>query len=218
MVDDQHWLDRWRDNRIGFHEGEVNRHLRRYLADFSLTPGSRIFVPLCGKAVDMAWLARQGFEVLGVELSALAIEAFFDEQGIAYEVAERGDFREYRAERLCLLQGDFFDLRAADLDRCALVYDRAALIAMADRDRPRYSSHMLAIAAAVERMLLITFCYRQAEMEGPPFAVCDDEVERAYGAAFRLQRLAREDILDESPRWRANGLTALAESVFRLER
>ena len=80
MVDHQHWLDRWREDRIGFHEASVNRHLQNWFAKYSGNTGSRVFVPLCGKALDMLWIARQGFEVLGVELSEIAVEAFLDER------------------------------------------------------------------------------------------------------------------------------------------
>ena len=76
MVDNQHWLDRWKENRIGFHESEVNQHLRRYLPQFDLPRGACVFLPLCGKAHDIAWIAAQGYEVIGIELSQLAIEAF----------------------------------------------------------------------------------------------------------------------------------------------
>ena len=84
MVDHQHWHDRWRENRIGFHETAVNSHLQNYLPGFDLPPGSKIFVPLCGKAVDMAWLAEQGYEVIGIEISRVALEAFFAEQALDY--------------------------------------------------------------------------------------------------------------------------------------
>ena len=218
MVDKQHWLDRWRENRIGFHEGEVNRYLDRYLSQFGLEPGSCLFMPLCGKAHDIAWLAGQGYEVIGIELSQLAIEAFFEEQGLTYECFETDRFAIYEGERITLLQGDFFDLRNDDLGACSFVYDRAALIAIDAPDRPRYCEHMLSIIPAVSNMLLVTMEYDQAEMQGPPFSVSRDEIYRYYDDAFSINLLESNDILDERPRWRDAGLTALGECVFRLDR
>ena len=218
MVDNQHWLDRWRENRIGFHESGVNRYLQSYLADFDLRPGARIFVPLCGKALDIAWLAAQGYEVIGIELSRLAVEAFFEENSLDFERSESDRFAIYRSGNISLLQGDYFDLRGDDLGACSLVYDRAALIAMDLDDRPRYTARMLSILPAGCNMLLITFEYDQAQMAGPPFAVPTDEVYRYYADAFSITPLETSDILDERPRWRAAGLTALTESVFRLDR
>lgn len=218
MVDHQHWLERWKQNRIGFHESTVNPYLCKYLPVFSLPPGACIFLPLCGKALDIAWIAEQGYEVLGIELSQIAIEAFFDENGLDYERFDTDRFGIYKSGNISLLLGDFFDLSNDDLGACSLVYDRAALIALSESQRPRYYDHMLSIIPAVSNMLLITLDYDQAEMEGPPFGVRADEIQRYYSDAFSITLLESHDILDERPRWREAGLTALSESVFRLDR
>ncbi|MFZ9039566.1 MAG: thiopurine S-methyltransferase [Gammaproteobacteria bacterium] len=218
MVDNKHWLDRWKENRIGFHESEVNRHLRRYLPNFDLPRGAGVFLPLCGKAHDIAWIAAQGYEVIGIELSQLAIEAFFEENELAYERFDTDRFGIYKSGNISLLQGDFFDLSNDDLGACNLVYDRAALIAMEQHDRPRYYDHMLSIIPAVSNMMLITLDYDQSEMTGPPFSVSTNEVYQYYSDAFSINLLETNDIIDESPRWRKVGLTALSESVFRLDR
>ena len=218
MIDNQHWLDRWQDNRIGFHESSVNPYLQKHLPGFSLAEGSRIFLPLCGKALDIGWLAQQGYQVIGIELSRIAIEAFFDENKLDYERVDCDRFGRYRSGNITLLQGDFFDLRKDDLGACGLVYDRAALIAMTESQRPRYCEHMLCIVPDVSNMLLITLEYDQSEMSGPPFAVLADEVERYYSGAFSITLLESNDVLDERPRWREAGMTALGESVFRLDR
>jgi thiopurine S-methyltransferase len=218
MVDKQNWLDRWRENRIGFHEGEVNRHLNKYLQQFSLAAGNCVFLPLCGKSRDIAWLAEQGYEVIGIEFSELAIEAFFDEQQLEFERFDSDRFGVYKSGNISLLQGDFFDLRNDDLGACRFVYDRASLIAMNAQQRPRYYEHMLSIVPAASNMLLITLDYDQGEMQGPPFSVPRDEIYRYYDDAFSINLLESNDILDEIPRWREAGLTALDEHVFRLDR
>jgi len=218
MVDNQHWLDRWQENRIGFHEGAVNRHLQTFLPQFGLEAGNCVFMPLCGKAHDISWMAGQGLEVIGIELSELAIEAFFEEQGLDFERFDSDRFGVYEAERITLLQGDFFDLRNDDLGACNFVYDRAALIAMSPSQRPRYYQHMLSITPTVSSMLLIKLDYDQSAMEGPPFAVADEEIQSYYGKAFSINLLHSEDIVDEGPRWRKAGLDSLVESVHRLDR
>ena len=218
MVDHQHWLDRWQQNRIGFHESTVNPYLQKYLPAFSLPPGACIFLPLCGKALDIAWIAEQGYEVIGIELSQIAIEAFFDDNRLDYERFDTDRFGVYKSGNISLLQGDFFDLSNDDLGACSLVYDRAALIALSQAQRPRYYDHMLSIVPAVSNMLLVTLDYDQSEMEGPPFGVRAEEIYRYYSEAFSITLLESQDILDERPRWREAGLTALGESVFRLDR
>jgi len=217
MVDNQHWLDRWRENRIGFHETSINQHLKTYLPQFALPAGATVFMPLCGKALDINWLAQQGHEVIGIELSQLAVEAFFEENSLDYERVVSDRFAIYTSGKIRMLQGDFFDLRSDDLSSCDFIYDRAALIAMELADRPRYYAHMLSIIPRASSMLLITLEYDQSEMRGPPFSVPADEVYRNYSNAFSINLLEANEIVDERPRWRKVGLTALSESVFRLE-
>ena len=218
MVDNQHWLDRWKEDRIGFHEAAVNRHLKTHLPQFALPAAASVFLPLCGKAQDIVWLAQQGYEVIGIELSQLAIEAFFAENSLEFECFDTHCFTIYKSANISLLQGDFFDLRSEDLAACDLVYDRAALIAMELPDRPRYFEHMLSIIPSLSKMLLVTLDYDQSEMLGPPFSVPTDEVYQHYADAFSINLLERNEVIDERPRWRKVGLTALSESVFRLDR
>ena len=78
-MDTDFWLERWQNNQTGFHQDEINSYLTRYWSGLGLTQGSRVLVPLCGKSLDMLWLAEQGHSVVGIELSRLAIEAFFHE-------------------------------------------------------------------------------------------------------------------------------------------
>ncbi len=218
MVDNQHWLDRWQEDRIGFHEASVNHHLLSYFPRLKPTAGSRIFMPLCGKAIDIHWIAQQGFDVLGIELSQIAIEAFFEENSIDFERTKSDRFNIYQSTNITLLQGDFFDLRKDDLKDCQLVYDRAALIALESVDRSRYYDHMLSILPASCDMLLISLEYDQAEMQGPPFSVPTDEVLKRYQNEFSIHALETNNIIDERPRWRKVGLSALQESVFGLTR
>lgn len=217
MVDNQHWLDRWRENRIGFHEASVNQYLKNYLPQLALPKGATVFMPLCGKALDINWLAQQGYEVIGIELSQLAVEAFFEENSLDYERVVSDRFAIYTSGKIRLLQGDFFDLRDDDLSSCDFIYDRAALIAMELADRPRYYTHMLSVIPRASSMLLITLEYDQSEMLGPPFSVPTDEVYRYYSGAFSVNLLESNEIVDERPRWRKVGLSALRESVFHLE-
>lgn len=47
------WLERWERKEIGFHQDEVNAHLRKYWQELHLVTDSKVFVPLCGKSSDM---------------------------------------------------------------------------------------------------------------------------------------------------------------------
>jgi len=218
MVSKNSWLLRWKENRIGFHESGVNRYLETYVSDFQLRRGARIFMPLCGKANDIAWLAQQGFEIIGVELSPLAISAFFNEHGLRYQTFESDRFRMHKAVNISILEGDFFDLCQQDIGDVELVYDRAALIALEPAHRKAYCAKILSLIPDNCRMLVVLLEYFQVQMQGPPFSVSVDEVMQHYGGVFLPTCLQKNDVLDERPRWKAQGLTGLTETVIRFDR
>ncbi len=218
MSKNEQWLKRWNENQIAFHETSVNQYLQRYLDKFSLKPGASIFLPLCGKSEDIAWLAAQGYQVTGIELSELAIEAFFEEHKMRFQSFQSDRFVLRKAGNISLLQGDFFDLHAEDIGDCDLVFDRAALIAIEEERRADYCKQLMSIIPASCSMLLITLDYLQSQMKGPPYAVSEAEVSEHYAGTFSIDMLERNNVLDERPRWREQGLDALNESVYRLHR
>ncbi len=209
------WLQRWQKRQIAFHQHTGNPHLRELWHHLALQPGQPVFVPLCGKSVDMAWLAEQGHPVLGVELSALAVEEFFQEHGLQPQVRDGERFKIYQSGPYTLLCGDFFALRPEDLAGVAGVYDRASLIALPVNLRRDYVRHLYAILPTAP-VLLLTLEYPEGEMEGPPFSVPEAEVEDLFRAFYAVQRLRVHDALNEAPELRARGLSRLAEEVFLL--
>ncbi|SON79852.1 hypothetical protein XAP412_260006 [Xanthomonas phaseoli pv. phaseoli] len=66
--------------------------------------------------------------------------------------------------------------------------------------------------------LLITLDYPQAEKAGPPFAVDAAEVHALFDGQWQVQQLEQRDILEQEPRFRAEGVTALTTAVYRLQR
>lgn len=212
------WQARWQRNEIGFHLSEVNPYLLRHWPTLGVSADSRVLVPLCGKSLDLAWLAGQGHAVLGVELAEKAVEDFFAEQELKPEIQSHGAFKVYRAGALELWCGDFFALTAEDVAGCAALYDRAALIALPPEMRQRYVAHLTGIFPAGSAGLLVTLDYEQGQMQGPPFSVPDDEVRRLLGADWQLEPLECHDVLGENWRFLQRGLTRLEERVYRLQR
>jgi thiopurine S-methyltransferase len=215
-VDEGFWQRRWARNEIGFHLNEVNPHLHRHWPGLHLAERTSVFVPLCGKSLDMAWLAGQGFAVLGVELSARAVEDFFAEQGLTAEVSMQGEFKVYRAGALEIRCGDFFSLSPGDVAGCQGLYDRAALIALPEDMRLRYVEHLANILAPSCQGLLVTLDYEQEQMPGPPFAVSDAEVRQSLGSRWDIQLLERANVLDGNWKFLQRGLTRLEESCYRI--
>ena len=82
------WLERWREGQIGFHKTHWNPMLTKHWPLLGIEAGTRVFVPLCGKSLDMRYLVSLGHEVVGIDLSEDAIDAFFSEGGESYEREE----------------------------------------------------------------------------------------------------------------------------------
>ncbi|ROM79517.1 thiopurine S-methyltransferase [Pseudomonas brassicacearum] len=214
-MEPEFWHKRWSSNQIGFHLPEVNPYLQRFWPQLGLAQGSRVLVPLCGKTLDLLWLAHQGYSVLGVELSEKATVDFFLEHQLEPRVSEEGAFKVFRAGGIEIRCGDFFALGAQEVVGCTALYDRAALIALPVSMRERYAAHLQNILPECVG-LLITLDYDQAQMPGPPFSVGDDEVRRLLGDAWRLEVLQEQDVLGESWKFLQAGVTRLDERVYRV--
>ncbi|MDR0276603.1 MAG: thiopurine S-methyltransferase [Paucimonas sp.] len=210
------WHKRWERNQIGFHQDRVNPYLARYWPALGIAPGSRVLVPLCGKSLDLAWLAGQGLRVLGVELSQRAVEDFFTEQQLQPERFQHGAFTCYRSEGVEIWCGDVFQLSAGDVADCVGLYDRAALIALPPEMRQRYAALLSGILPQGCRGLLVTMDYDQAQLDGPPFAVPDDEVQALFAGRWEVRVEVEEDILGESWKFVQAGVSSLLERVYTL--
>ena len=212
------WQDRWERNQIGFHLEQVNPYLQRLWPTLGLEQGARVLVPLCGKSLDMSWLAANGFEVLGVELTQTAVEQFFSEQQVEPQNRQQGAFTVYEAGPVTVLCGDVFALSATDVASCTGLYDRAAMIAFPPDMRAAYARHLNAILAPACRGLLITLDYDQSQMKGPPFSVPDPEVQRLLSPAWALDIIEQPDVLDQEWKFLKGGVTRLVERVYRLDK
>lgn len=215
-MDKEFWLERWKRDEIGFHQDEINSYLRQYWNELNAPGNSEVFVPLCGKSSDMQWLHEHGHPVLGVELSTIAVQAFFRENGYTPKRVTTEEFDRYEVDGIRILCGDFFDLEKNDLAKVRAVYDRASLIALPPEMRERYASHLVSILPPATKILLITFDYPQHEMPGPPFAVSRNEVEALYKRHADVRLLAHLDVLPQNPRFQLRGMSRLHENIFLL--
>ena len=201
------WCERWLQGRIGWHETSGNASLRKYWR----ASGKTVLVPLCGKSADMLWLEAEGNDVTGVELSAIAARAFFEENAIPYTIRD-GVLPAYVADtrRITIYCGDIFDFDEGDFDAC---YDRGALIAISRDARPDYVDHVNRLLVPDVYKLLVTVEYDDDIATGPPFSISADEV---LGYWPELERVDHYDDIDNGPpKFRDAGLTEMFESVWR---
>ncbi|MBS1795490.1 MAG: thiopurine S-methyltransferase [Acidobacteria bacterium] len=193
MFDENYWHKKWETADIGFHRPEANPLLVRHFGALAVPEGGRVFLPLCGKTRDIAWLLAGGFRVAGAELSRLAVEQLFAELGLRPKITRHGRLDRFRAERLDVFAGDVFGLDRRRLGPVDTVYDRAALVALTETLRPRYAAHLTRITNAAPQ-LVICYQYDQNSMDGPPFSIDDAEIERHYGRTYRLTPLEVAEI------------------------
>lgn len=211
------WNDRWENNVIGFHLNEVNPYLKANWSALNLAEGSRVFVPLCGKSVDLVWLAQQGHQVVGIELSQLAIEAFFSENNLTAERQQMGALELWQSKNISLFCGDFFELTVEILGRVDAVYDRASLIALPLAMRQDYAAKMTELTQLAPK-LLVTLEYDQSKMDGPPFSVSENEIRELYQANYHIKQLSAQDVLGNNEKFRQKGLNYMNECIYQLEK
>jgi thiopurine S-methyltransferase len=184
----QFWLDVWDNNDIGFDQKAVNPLLASHIKALNLAAGDSIFVPLCGKSIDMVWLLKQGYKVVGVELSEDAIIQFFDALKVQPEIWTDHGFKRYSAQNIEILVGDFFQMTDDIAGPIDAIYDRASLVALPQEMRADYSQHLTSICDTAPQ-LLITFVYDQSQQDGPPFSIDEDEVNKHYLNDYQVSLL-----------------------------
>lgn len=222
-MDSEYWLQRWRDGRTGWHHQDVMPLLEKHWPALRVPAGTQVMVPLCGKTLDMPWLAQQGLSVLGIELSPLAVQAFLAENRLQAGRREDRDGAHYTVTNaprgaLEIINGDVFGVARGTLAGCGAFYDRAAMIALPADLRTRLADEVYAQLPAGARGLLITLDYPEGQMQGPPFSVDEAEVQRLFDAQWTVERLERRDILASQPSFKDNGVTALHTTVYGLTR
>jgi thiopurine S-methyltransferase len=192
-LDASFWHQRWEKNEIAFHQSKANPLLVEYFHQLSLVKGSRVFVPLCGKTLDIYWLLSNGYRVAGAELSKIAIEQLFMDLGVQPTISAVGEVDQWSAKDIDIFVGDIFALSRKILGPVDAVYDRAALVAFPEEMRNRYTAHLTEITDKAPQ-LLITYDYDQNVMEGPPFSISDEEVKRHYRVNYDVTLIASADV------------------------
>lgn len=187
------WHQKWEKGEIGFHEDQPNSLLLAHFDALKLNQAERVFLPLCGKTRDISWLLAQGLQVVGAELSELAIEQLFADLQLKPEIVEVGSLKHYHAQDLDIFVGDIFELTPELIGTVDAIYDRAALVALPPDTRQQYAAHLRQFSADAAQ-LVVTFEYDQAQKSGPPFSVDAAELKALYAAFYKLQKLEQKPV------------------------
>ncbi|WP_299776117.1 thiopurine S-methyltransferase [uncultured Pseudoteredinibacter sp.] len=190
-MEKEFWLQRWQEQQIGFHEGRFNNSLLEHWPTLNARAGDTVFVPLCGKSLDMVFLAEQGLQVIGVELSQIAVEEFFQEQGLEPHVEQAGALQKYQAANYTLYCGDLFALNTEQLSTCRWIYDRASMIALPLDMRRQYCEFLANSLPRPSQSLLITLEYDQSLKSGPPFSISPAMLDELISGSAEIEPLGQ---------------------------
>ena len=209
-MDAAFWHEKWNSGEIGFHENRPNPLLTNNIDALALSDSARLFLPLCGKTLDIHWLLANGYRVSGIELHQQAVDELFAELGLAPVISECGNMLQYSADNIVMFVGDIFELTPQLLGKVDAVYDRAALVALPPQMRIRYCKHLLQLTGNVPQ-LLVTFEYDQSVIAGPPHSVPAPEVLAHYSDNYRINLLQSRDVPGGM-----KGKTPSTENVWKL--
>jgi thiopurine S-methyltransferase len=193
MPNARFWRERWKKNEIGFHEPKPNPVLVNHFKRLALPKHARVFVPLCGKTLDIHWLLARGFRVVGAELSPIAVEQLFAELRLQPTIAKSGAAKKFSAQNIDIFLGDVLKLTRQQLGAVNAIYDRAALVALPKPIRKRYTAHLLRLTKAAPQ-LLVSFEYDQSIRPGPPFSITNAEILEHYAKTFDIHLLSSASV------------------------
>ncbi|XP_053347408.1 probable thiopurine S-methyltransferase [Clarias gariepinus] len=214
------WEGRWQEGRIGFHQPHIHQMLKDNLDKILCGRQQvRVFFPLCGKAVDMKWLADMGHIIVGVEISEKAIKQFFEENNLEFKeepVPAIPGAKVFKSldDKISLYQCDLYKFSSAVGSQFGGIWDRGSLVAINPCDRQKYATLIMSLMDKDCRYLLDTLEYNPELYKGPPFFVPEDIVKSLYGNACDIELVRSEDAFEE--RHKAWGIDSLLEKVYLL--
>lgn len=214
-MDPSFWLANWEKGQTGFHLPGVNPVLLRHWKELGLESAKSVLVPLCGKSVDLSYLRSLGHQVMGLELSPIAVKELWTAMGATPQRHEERGLVFWESDGIEVIEGDFFEIRPEDIQCPSVVYDRAALIAMPLELQSRYANHVMCLAQGAP-IFLVTFDYKPGEMAGPPFPISRSRLGELFDHHYKITLIESRDALDDNAGLAARGLRRLSESVWLL--
>eukprot|EP00741_Cyanophora_paradoxa_P019668 tig00021137_g18986.t1 len=171
------WDEAWRKKQTGWDAGRPAPALARLLSEASSgalppLPRGRALVPGCGSGYDALALAREGYQALGVDISATAVS-------VANELADKEAGADAAStawrSRVRFVEASFFDLGESPRDKFDLVYDYTFLCALPPELRQKWAEKMASLVAPGGELVTLIFPIG-THTTGPPYAMSLDLV------------------------------------------
>ncbi|CAM3601352.1 hypothetical protein [Parendozoicomonas haliclonae] len=216
MTENQDWEEAWEYGFFAWHRPSWNPSLLRFFPLLNHDAGTKVLVPLCGKSRDMEWLLRQGYQVVGLEISGAAIEDFFRERGLEYSKTIRSGVTVWLGDNIEIWEADLFALPDAMTDATAF-YDCGAFIALPPAQHGAYVENLMRLAPQLQSGLVMGLEYDQSLVAGPPWSINPEYVREKWGSWFESAELERDWDSSESARMNDKG-ERYAHLTIRLDR
>ncbi|MFT5757302.1 MAG: thiopurine S-methyltransferase [Alteromonadaceae bacterium] len=210
------WHKCWERNALGFHQETVQPFLEQFLLPRLTSTTQHVFLPLCGKSLDMVWLAQK-MKVSGSELSEIACRDFFQEKDLPFQQHQHHDFTIFSHQNIELWQGDFFKLLPAELGNIDWIYDRAALIALPMSMQQQYAQHLSHFISDQTSLFLISLEFPQEELAGPPFSISSLKVVQLF-SGFTVDCIAEQELTDKKFAQRTFNVSHLVERLYLIKK
>lgn len=203
------WKKRWLEDRIGWHEKHGNASLKAHWA--SADNKSSVLVPFCGKSKDLLWLASHGHRVVGVEVSEIAVIAFFNENRLIFKEKFYKNIKLFEAQDIAIsiYCGDYFN---CNLPKADALYDRGSLVTIPPERRSNYIQHTKSLLHNDAYRFIITLEYEDGFVQGPPYSIGAAEMLTYWPDLIQIT--SYNDIDNSSPKFKKSGLNEVLETVW----
>ena len=180
------WIKSWELGGFytSFHRKDIHPYVLEYMTPDEIE-NKNILVPLCGKAVDMLYLAQYANKVIGVELVEEAILQFFSENNLSYR---KVDDETFISGNIILLKKDFMSLTNQEIGSIDWIYDRASLVALPLEMRKAYLKAIDRLSDIGTKQLIITLEYFPL-INSAPFSIPAEEVNEYYGEGHIIRHV-----------------------------
>jgi thiopurine S-methyltransferase len=190
-IEEVFWNKKWESNQLGFNEEKINPLLSENFDKLQIPQGKTVFIPLCGKTIDITWFLQKGYHVIGSELSTIAIDDLFKSLGIVPQIEDRIELKVYTGPNIKIFVGNIFSIKKEDLGEVDAVYDRAAIVALPNELRKSYATHLIKLTQSAPQ-LVITIDHNDG-YQGPPYAVPQSLLENYYGSYYKIEIIGYEN-------------------------
>ncbi len=138
----------------------------------------------------MHFAYKNGFKIIGNDISEFALESFFKTFNIPYEKFQNGF--QSKDKKIKLYNENLFKISKDfenDLQKVSNIFDRGSLIALTPRQRKDYYQCIKELIPIKAQTLLCACTYNHSEFSGPPHSVPLREIREGFGSHFSINIL-----------------------------